>query len=273
MRIISKQRDYYDSAMSYGIDRELQFIRTPTVVSHHHSFRRGTTWTVEEGTISKTFKSAISRAFTEFSLIPTEIRGIEAYADRLLIGFCGRLYPCVMIGDNYYYHPDKIVSKMPDAKLNEFRITRSELSEVINRHDNKRYWVNRNRIQSKTWDEFVAKMNQSNYDEMFRELNTPIFSVKSEYSRTVVTLNPILGVLKFQQVVDPVTTFQQIAMYLGNQLAKVNDPPSTITDEIMARKKGFDKWSFRTQSGDSKKVRRRRNRQDKRLRHSRTKEI
>lgn len=34
-------------------------------------------------------------------------------------------------------------------------------------------------------------------------------------------------------------------MYLGNQLARQNDPPAEISDEIMRDEKGFDEWSFR----------------------------
>ena len=80
-----------------------------------------------------------------------------------------------------------------------------------------------------------------------------------------VLRNPVLRDLEFQRVMDPFTAFQEIAMFLGGVLAVEDKAPLRAgSDEVVARQKGFDEWSFRTMSPGQKKLNRRANRLRKR---------
>ena len=46
------------------------------------------------------------------------------------------------------------------------------------------------------------------------------------------------------RIKDPYTAYQELSMYLGN-MAFPNKPIPTISDEVMAEIKGFNKFSFR----------------------------
>jgi hypothetical protein len=51
---------------------------------------------------------------------------------------------------------------------------------------------------------------------------------------------------QFAKVVDPYTMFQEISMWVSGVLPRDGNPMVTITDDkIKAHKHGFDKWSFR----------------------------
>jgi hypothetical protein len=64
-----------------------------------------------------------------------------------------------------------------------------------------------------------------------------------------------------QRHFDPFTAFQEISMFLGNQLAETDDAQRTTGDDrIIAQSKGFDDQSFRTASPGERKVRRKQNR-------------
>jgi hypothetical protein len=71
--------------------------------------------------------------------------------------------------------------------------------------------------------------------------------------RITCALNPQLRLERFQEVKGPSEAFQEISMYMGNQLAHENEPPATISDEIMRDEKGFDEWSFRRHKEEDKK--------------------
>lgn len=88
------------------------------------------------------------------------------------------------------------------------------------------------------------------------------------YARTswiAIATNPRLADLGFQRVMDPFTCFQEIEMFLGNQLAQTDLAPHRVgSDDVIARQKGFDEQSFRTAAPGHKKENRARNRARKR---------
>jgi hypothetical protein len=82
-------------------------------------------------------------------------------------------------------------------------------------------------------------------------LNTPLFIIRPsagdwrsiEYS---IEGNPELKHLGFMKVLDPFTIWQNIDMFINNQLVHEMDP-GTVPDEYRWKQYGFDnKWSFRT---------------------------
>jgi hypothetical protein len=57
---------------------------------------------------------------------------------------------------------------------------------------------------------------------------------------------------QFQKVMDPYTLNQEIAMFVGGVLPRNPNPMVTITDDkVKAEKHGYDKWSFRRHKNDN----------------------
>ena len=87
-------------------------------------------------------------------------------------------------------------------------------------------------------------------DKVFREANSPI--VVNNYHAGKLIINPCLKDYDFAQMVDPYTAFQEIDMFLGNNMVDQVDPRVNRTNEEIRDSKGMDKWSFRTPSPGNK---------------------
>lgn len=83
--------------------------------------------------------------------------------------------------------------------------------------------------------------------EWFRANKTPVILYRP--SSTTIhyckELNPRLNVWGFQKVFDPYTAYQELDMYLSNQLADQQDPVPQRTQELIRDAHGFDDWSFK----------------------------
>lgn len=83
-------------------------------------------------------------------------------------------------------------------------------------------------------------------DALFLEIRSPLFVVRQDddVREFILEANTSLKVLEFAKVKDPFTAFQELSMYLGNQLVK-RDAPDEIADEYRIAMHGYDKHSFR----------------------------
>jgi len=185
-----------------------------------------------------------------------------------LIGFCGFLYPAIEIGKRTFHSTNQIAIGLPDAYLSQFHIDQKLLDELLTqKYPDPRgwlWWGNRGLtpLTHNTWEKTAADIVGKRFDDVFIQLGIPVFKVEyvaaNNNNRNIIdkircTLNPYLKADQFQKVKDPTEAFQEISMYLGNELARQRDPTSTISDEIMRDKKGFDKWSFRRHKEEDKK--------------------
>ncbi len=61
-----------------------------------------------------------------------------------------------------------------------------------------------------------------------------------------LTVNPRLNQYNFASVVDPYTAFQELSMFIGNNLVDTSTTqPRPISDKLKSETKGFNEWSFR----------------------------
>ncbi len=62
----------------------------------------------------------------------------------------------------------------------------------------------------------------------------------------VLHVNPCLQNLGFQKLMDHYTCYQNIRVFMENDMCPVEKKVTTVgSDEVIAQQKGFDKWSFR----------------------------
>lgn len=96
---------------------------------------------------------------------------------------------------------------------------------------------------------FLSNKNRGHlYQKYFEEHNAPIFAVDTQYKygKTTLIINPLLRPYQFQKVKDPYTAYQEIEQYVGGVLLSPAPPVPVPSDEIMVEIKGFDpKWGFR----------------------------
>jgi hypothetical protein len=149
--------------------------------------------------------------------------GIETPSRAGIVGFCGKFYPFMRKDEdpNFYYSLEDYLEGN-----NYYRWHKERVSNFFN-----------------YWDKIS--------DDIFIQLDVPILVVKSFNarwgtirSRALVELNPRLKGYQFQKIKGGQEAFQEIQMYLTNQLVKTKDP-DIIEDKYRITQHGFDKHSFR----------------------------
>ena len=61
----------------------------------------------------------------------------------------------------------------------------------------------------------------------------------------LLVVNPLLSHWEFYKVMDAYTAFQELEMFLGGVMAGEDNPMAGISDEDLAKAKGYDCYSFK----------------------------
>ncbi|MBX7258823.1 MAG: hypothetical protein K1Y02_20845 [Candidatus Hydrogenedentes bacterium] len=270
MRIVSDFKDYYDSALSFGSDPSLLYVRK----QERFEFERSSS-IVEER------KAHLPRNLDEVLRVPLQLltqmphtiarpRRRYVYDDLeipvtvKLIGFCGFLFPALEIDNTVFWSTEEIADGLSREYLKAFSLDSEGLMTLLGVNYRWNRYGTSGPLTHGSWAKCVAGIVEKCFDEVFIQLGIPIFRLEYVASnrhqcrdRIICTLNPHLKQDHFQRVKPPAEAFQEISMYLGNQLATQKDPIPVVSDEIMRDEKGFDEWSFRRHKEESKKYRKR----------------
>jgi len=222
MRIISKFRDYYDSVQGVAYDENLTYIRKTT--------------SIKDPEINKFFSD-----YEKMFLMRVK------YSKVCFIGFCEKIIPVILLNSS-----EGFVSKDRKKVLQTLKHTEVEGYYVF-------YEINEALIKEICssmffWEEnvktFKSKLDQVVKDleslKLFEKYQSPIFTITPDGHQRehTISLSPCLKDMSFQNIVDPYTALQELAMWIANKA--VNEWPPQITDNIVMRdSKGFDKWSFK----------------------------
>lgn len=226
MRIISKFKDYYDSASGHGVDMTVVYTRVTEELEK--------TWS----------RSALDEATKTNALIDS-VRVDNSPSQTftpIVVGFCGKMYYGLM----YYVDPKgkdpelPVYSRIPslDGLRLEYAWKASDLSdEVLDKQRGYRHWKSRT---IREW--FTA--NPSGVDNLDWFLDNKIVCCYKVDKKLVI--NPKLQDIKFQRVFDSFSAYQEIAMFVSGVMCDVSKrEPEPITDVMRAATKGFDQHSFR----------------------------
>jgi hypothetical protein len=225
MRLISNFKDYYDGVVfSTFTEKHVSWVRNTEQVEGHGA------------------PDAVSKILSDSGLWFSQsyIFGANRHYDPqgyIILGFCGEIFP--MYGwyiDEYRENPGFHIHHRPG----EVSPTKSPSGGLLP-------------------NSYKALQDSKYLKNLFLELKTPVFLIGSSpiltrgsYPRLRGDLqvglykSPNLSELGFAKLMDPYTAAQKIEIYLGNELAQVNSPDMPVGgDVILARSKGYDKWSFR----------------------------
>jgi len=242
MRIISKRKDYYDSALSFGHDENVVFVReessfwVPRGEDHSHKFMVPTMRA--DVSIRRWGRSPITnRTGWEFSFYP------------FTVAFCGKTYPGIEI---QYQKADYFGD--PEAKcFYDFESYTEQLHrfglEYTEGRRRSYAWDRDPKSSPRCEDEVKEYFNKSGEDHVtfFAELRQPIVLCRydSRDTRLSVDINPVLADYDFYKVFDAYTAFQELDMFIGGIMSRDSNPMEEISDEKMRDKKGFDDMSFK----------------------------
>ena len=236
MLIISKHRDYYDSAHNGWIDK--------TIVYNRNEIRT----------------NCPKNMFSDRPYCMGTIRGWNEYTDNFyVIGFCGKLYPAFRI---------KWMRK-DETRGTEYTEIIYDLDEYMNRkHEIKKHlgywreytpWRGKRKPGTEYGDDKIRTMFDK-YDRkdditLFRAHNTPIFvathqfdreSLQENYKSYSLLVNANLKYYEFYRVKNAPEAFQDIQSFISGVLGMPAKEPEPVSDKVKVVAHGFDpKWSFR----------------------------
>lgn len=245
MRIISKQRDYYDCVQKHASNDPNVFVRMESE---------------REIPVHELSSSILNRMEEFWKSTPNQSRPFEL--NTLMIGFCGKVYPALQVR---YTKP-----KWLDYKVETFYTIeqyRKFIDETINDKKFSEYYYKKKKSNYswRRWDDtddyisrYLKKWSGTNaFEELFFELKSPIFVLKYEKSLFRVSrytsivglfnfyINTPLVQYNFHKVFDTYSAYQEIDMYYFGVLGCTEKDIINISDLDMRNQKGFDKWSFK----------------------------
>ncbi|CAB4196666.1 hypothetical protein UFOVP1290_186 [uncultured Caudovirales phage] len=222
MRIISSFFDYYDKGLAFGIDPNLVYVRETKILKAGYG---------EPGANNSLVGMLRSIALSEKN----------HRLSHAVIGFCGKAYPMFRVSfgnkkTKNYYSFDSIQNDLDNGIfVDKYPYTSYELHNVMQKTVDRQY-AKYDRLQLGCKD--IT-------DKIFREYKAPVLLADYEGYSPRFTINPRLNEYNFITQVDPIAAFQELAMFVGNNLVDQKDPNPKLSDDIKRDIHGFDKFSFR----------------------------
>ena len=255
MRIISKFRDYYDSAQGHGVD--------PGLI-----YRRSTRKHNPEGHLWKYAEIRKIGLKSPVHYCKLDVKGH-------LVAFCGKLFPVWKCGNDWCWTADEVgeylkrVRKSDSLSIDE-REWIDDFDEVTrykcDLEDEHRFLsVSRVDIGG-----FVTQFKGMTVEpEIHREYDSPVllllFTHDWGFKDIELVADPCLNEIRSYTQLEPFTAYQEIAMFLVIELAQPDIAPQTVGDDkTIAQSKGFNEQSFRTSAPGNKKLNRTANKARKR---------
>lgn len=264
MKILSKFRDYYDSAQAYGHDDSRVYVRETRELT-----RVTNAWPYSDAILQHLF----------------EVRRAYGQVPGLLL-FCGAAWPVWREADRWSDADpfEGALARTHTLPVWERRFTRlrdlpsddperKDRERSIDAYDGKLY-SNTTMSEAAMVESHERLAGQRFGEDLLIGERAPIALVLTALrgswtfdlqERVRVIVNPSLQDLDFHRILDPFSAYQEIETFLGNQLAEADAAPLRVgSDAVVAQQKGFDDQSFRTAAPGAKKANRKENRARKR---------
>lgn len=270
MRLISSFRDFYDGAQ--GADREREPVFTRKTVEENISWgdkRRQAElepfWSLGN-TDNLPWCDGFSRA---------EVHSVR-------VAFCGKGYVFYKWDERLFTTPmelEEYVRALPPRKDDPYggNPQKALLKTFGELSDDRGIRVYGAPLPTrKNWERLNFQSVVDMPTELFRREGTPILSWGSQmdmYERyrvhgtdggPILVKNPNLQKMQLHRVWPVAWVWQELDMFLGNQMATQFDPSSARTDELARDYHGFDDMSFKNVAPGERKLRRKQNKERKR---------
>ena len=233
MRIVSKQKDYYDCMQKYGQDLTTVYVRHLETEQFEESYGKKKPWPFHY----------------IYNLYISEI-----IVKQYIVGFCGKIYPLITIqkefldvGKDGPEEPKIFFCYTTKDVDTSFRAIMKE-KQYRNYDADMHHYRFKNTTKGRIYQFFEkCEENKESYSHMFEEKMCPIFV--ADRSRLCIDWNSLLRPFEFFRVFETNTAFQEIYMWISNQ-AIPQKPMPVINNEMKIATHGFDlKWSFRREPG------------------------
>lgn len=239
MRLISKYHDYYDSAIGYGIDPNVTYVR------------KAETFKVR----TPEYKQHIDKlGIKDFIHARHTIKRGDMNIKSFMLIFCGKAY----YGIRFEYirngtareHLPVIYGVFYDFDSAEFWFNKWGLDIESTLEKKRELWYNSASV--KIIKEHFNKVHEhQKFIDYTFELDAPAIYIGPDY----ITTNPRLVALEFYKAKAPFEAFQELSMYISGVMGGSSPKLVELTDKDLIAKHGFDKKSFRKEKEIYRKAR------------------
>jgi len=244
MIIISKFHDYYDSGMSYGLDKNLRYIR-----------KREETENVSE--MPKQLYEMLKKLPDKYDYWQNSV----LFSVRpFLIVLCGQVYLGYHLSglkDPNYKNP------LPEQTLpDKYIYNLHSLKKILEKYSKDEY---QSFLKKSPTYRFLKSFNHDHLEEAFEEFGdkkigvdihidekAPILFIGHKKREYIYIKNPVLRDIHFYKRLVAFTVFQNISMFIGGVVSGTFPPMVELSEKERIQKQGFDKWSFRKMGKNSK---------------------
>lgn len=254
MKIISKYKDFYDSAQALGIDKTLLYKR----FQETHS--------IENLPNFKPFNEDIWKNLPEPYMISTSGEFYHTSKELIHIeysslGFCGQLFPYIRFVRKVNKEVVSRSTFYKAEKANEF------MNKLKSKFPKLSYMSEFYRCEKPNEEELKTYLSADVFKkdklDWFQQVNSPTFvfneepyqkhqssdfqKVNNKSSLGYVLTNPILKEFEFYKVKDNYTCYQELSQFLSGVLTQREIRKDNLTDIQKVEQHGFDrKYGFRT---------------------------
>lgn len=227
MRIISKHKDYYDGGAMYGIDTKRVYLRELSKLN------------IDKMKIDLNFFEIIGFCGEIFIVLNASLPTFSCSCDHSKIINDWDRNP----KDFILFNDDALNYDFVNKNGYEFhkRYNTSDTDKYVKKKINHKWSF---RWRKEKYNDILKNTDKLN--ELFIKHKTPIFHIGTQNRETILTLNPVLKNYAFYKIYDTTQAFQRLEMFISSVL--VSDEQGDVPvggDVILAKSKGFDKWSFR----------------------------
>lgn len=237
MRIISKFHDYYDVLRGMDTDKNYIWKRDKSIFPI--SYIKKETDRVELGT--ELYRFSISNFIQTNGCSYTRNTQVVEQLDMFIVGFCGKIY----FGAHHYQ------LRTPPYIIYGSKVFFEEYIDIIcGEHHVENPNKNKSRYKwyKHDFENIFSEQNINEVSKIFADYKTPTFVIryKSNVDKAMqLIINPCLKDYQFYKVFVPYNAYQEISMWVGNNMIDDKNKAWPIPDKLKAQSHGFDKHSFR----------------------------
>jgi len=216
MLLHSKFRDYYDTAIAYGVDTTCHYVRKT----------------------KEFFKDSIE--YKEVSdIIDKTIVSRNGYSTFYVV-FCDKVYKGVRCTDLYskkYFYTKESLYNYAKSKKELHKL------EYYN-------WFNKD-----NFFDYIPKDNKKLLEYQYKTgIPIILYGVSNEIFEGIsVIYNPVLKDIEFYKVFNATSAFQELSMFISGVLGGQSPKMVELSDKYKIAKRGFNELSFRKSPNKRKK--------------------
>lgn len=260
MKIISKFKDYYDSALGFGHDDSCVYVRHTGVVGAHLS-PDTLPWKYHHKTPGMGWRNNSQRSLrVQDATLPPLYR--QKNIHEAFVCVAGQAYSVFVFETGTHYSPVNANTAL-EGHSDPSKISTAFFSETLS-DQTPRFSIQDNLTEfseaaQSSYENTRSKFLQHDFTSLHLDLESPVLLLlnpeyfpntvceKDKKANVLVVKNPSLDLLHMQNVLPPFTCFQNIEQFLSGVVPGCQMPLVQISDQDMVRKKGFDpKYGFRT---------------------------